>query len=82
MILYNDNKTEVVRTNDIVLADDNRLAIINAVDEEHKLVDITFINNGFKCYVKLKDISFVNHNNKAAAKSYRDLICRDKAGSR
>lgn len=82
MIVYTTNKNEVVRTNDIILADSNRLAIINGVDEDNKMLDITFINNGFRCFIKLNDASFVNHNNRAAAKSYRNLICKAKAGQR
>ena len=72
MIIYND-KENAVRRNDIIITDGNRLAIINSVDEENKLIDITFINNGFRCYIKIKDAKFVNHNNEAAAKSYRTL---------
>lgn len=73
MIQYN-NQQEVVRRNDIVLADNGRLAIIDNVVEEDKGIAITFIDNGFQCYIKIKQARFVNHNTDKAARSYRDLV--------
>ena len=76
MIQYS-KQTDVVRRNDIVLADNGRLAIIDNVVESDKGIAITFIDNGFQCYIKIKQANFVNHNTEKAAKCYRDLI-KDK----
>lgn len=78
MILYKDNEN-TVRCNDIVLADSNRLAIVNRVDEEEKIIDITFIDNAFRCFIKIGDCKFVTHNNEASAKSYKDLLLKSKS---
>lgn len=73
MIQYSNDK-EMVHRNDVVIADNNRLAIIDDVVQEDKGVAITFLDNGFQCYVKIKQIRFVNHNTEKAARSYRDLV--------
>lgn len=73
MIQYSNDK-EFVHRNDVVIADINRLAIIDEVVQEDKGVAITFLDNGFQCYVKIKQIRFVNHNTEKAARSYRDLV--------
>lgn len=73
MIQYSNDK-EFVHRNDVVIADINRLAIIDDVVQEDKGVAITFLDNGFQCYVKIKQIRFVNHNTEKAARSYRDLV--------
>lgn len=76
MISYSSDK-ECVHRNDVILADNGRLAIIDALNEVDKGISITFIDNGFQCYIKIKQAKFVNHNTEKAAKSYRDLI-KDK----
>lgn len=81
MILYNGKK-EPVRVYDIIHADGTRLAIINGIDEESKIIDITFIDTGFRCYIKIKAAEFVNHNNRAAARSYYDMIEKLKASKK
>lgn len=73
MIQYSNDK-EFVHRNDVVIADINRLAIIDEVVQEDKGIAITFIDNGFQCYVKIKQVRFVNHNTEKAARSYRDLV--------
>lgn len=73
MIQYSNDK-EFVHRNDVVIADINRLAIIDDVVQEDKGVAITFLDNGFQCYVKIKQVRFVNHNTEKAARSYRDLV--------
>lgn len=73
MIQYSNDK-EFVHRNDIILADNNRLAIIDSVVQDDKGIAITFIDNGFQCYIKIKQARFVNHNTEKAARNYRDLI--------
>lgn len=73
MIQYSNDK-EFVHRNDVVIADINRLAIIDEVVQEDKGIAITFIDNGFQCYIKIKQARFVNHNTEKAARSYRDLV--------
>lgn len=73
MIQYSNDK-EFVHRNDIIIADINRLAIIDEVVQEDKGIAITFIDNGFQCYIKIKQARFVNHNTEKAARSYRDLV--------
>ena len=77
MLLYREVK-EGVKRNDIVICDINRLAIIDQIDEENKIVELTFIDNGFQCFVRLKQIRYVNHNTEKAACSYRSLIAKMK----
>lgn len=73
MIKYSDDK-EIVHRNDVIIADINRLAIIDDVVQEDKGIAITFIDNGFQCYIKIRQARFVNHNTEKAARSYRDLV--------
>lgn len=73
MIQYSNDK-EFVHRNDVIIADINRLAIIDEVVQEDKGIAITFIDNGFQCYIKIKQARFVNHNTEKAARSYRDLV--------
>lgn len=73
MVQYSNDK-EIVHRNDIIIADNNRLAIIDNVVEEDKGIAITFIDNGFQCYIKIRQARFVNHNTEKAARSYRDLV--------
>lgn len=73
MIQYSNDK-EFVHRNDIVIADNGRLAIIDSVVQDDKGIAITFIDNGFQCYIKIKQARFVNHNTEKAARSYRDLV--------
>ena len=77
MIQYSNDK-EFVHRNDIILADNNRLAIIDSVVQDDKGIAITFLDNGFQCYIKIKQSTFVNHNTEKAAKMYRDLVKNKK----
>lgn len=77
MIQYSKQE-DIVRRNDIVLADNGRLAIVDNVVEADKGIAITFIDNGFQCYIKIKQAQFVNHNTEKAAKMYRDLVKNKK----
>ena len=91
MIQYSKQE-DVVRRNDIVLADNGRLAIVDNVVEQDKgiaitksdfifaftYIAITFLDNGFQCYIKIKQSQFVNHNTEKAAKMYRDLVKNKK----